>query len=285
MGPCMCAFRQALWPSVHAWDCLRCYSASFPFADGWSLRSGSSSHPTRVRVCQASDIIVGFENCAGYQSASSLRTELMRGPKVGSYCVPPPPPFPRGAPRTHHRQGGGSKEAGATTHSKGAGGQGAARDAVDPDVPYTREGKKRERASATRASPSARGSCEIQRVTQPLPPVAYSLGGPGLAPGHSGSNQPTNQPTPHPSPPPPAPSLPVSIPPSLSPSLSPSLPQSPLQGVCVALPRAGSERAIPLAFRLAAPARVGGLEFQCRGHGPPYGGLAYPSGGLMPTSG
>ena len=35
---------------------------------------------------------------------------------------------PWGAPRTHHRQGGGggSRETGATTHSMGAGGQGTA---------------------------------------------------------------------------------------------------------------------------------------------------------------
>ena len=45
---------------------------------------------------------------------------------------------PRGAPRTHHRWGGGeSKEARATTRNTGTGGQGAARSAVDPDVPYT----------------------------------------------------------------------------------------------------------------------------------------------------
>ena len=81
-----------------------------------------------------------------------------------------------------------------TTHSQGRSRQGAARNAVDPGVPYTRKGKKRERARETRASPSARGTCDIQRVTQLLPPVAYSLGAPGLALGHSGSNQPTNQP-------------------------------------------------------------------------------------------
>ena len=78
----------------------------------------------------------------------------------------------------------------------GAGGQGTARKAVDPDVPDTGEGAERERAKAARASPSARGTCDIQCVTQPLPPVACSLGGPGLAPGHRGSNQPTNQPPP-----------------------------------------------------------------------------------------
>ena len=122
----------------------------------------------------------------------------------------------RGAPAGEHRhetmgrttdtpptgRGGGSRETGATTHSMGAGGQGTAREAVDPDVPDTGEGAERERARAARASPSARGTCDIQRVTQPLPPVACSLGGPGLAPGHRGSNQPTNQPTPPPHPPP-----------------------------------------------------------------------------------
>ena len=61
-------------------------------------------------------------------------------------------------------------------------------------MPDTGGGTERERAGATRVSPSARGTCDAQRVTQPLPPVASSLGGPGLAPGHSGSNQPTNQP-------------------------------------------------------------------------------------------
>ena len=105
---------------------------------------------------------------------------------------------PWGAPRTQHRQGGGGggggRETGATTHSMGAGGQGTARKAVDPDVPDSGEGAERERARAARASPSARGTCDIQRVTQPLPPVACSLGGPGLAPGHRGSNQPTNRP-------------------------------------------------------------------------------------------
>ena len=79
---------------------------------------------------------------------------------------------------------------------QGTVGQSAARDAVDPGVPDTGGGTERERAGAARVSPSARGTCDAQRVTQPLPPVASSLGGPGLAPGHSGSNQPTNQPGP-----------------------------------------------------------------------------------------
>ena len=100
------------------------------------------------------------------------------------------------APPTGRGGGGENKETRATTHSMGAGGQGTTRKAVDPDVPDTGEGTERERARAARASPSARGTCDIQRVTQPLPPVACSLGGPGLAPGHSGSNQPTNPPPP-----------------------------------------------------------------------------------------
>ena len=121
----------------------------------------------------------------------------------------------RGAPAGEHRhetmgrttdtpptgQGGGSRETGATTHSMGAGGQGTARKAVDPDVPDAGEGAERERARAARASPSARGTCDIQRVTQPLPPVACSLGGPGLAPDiAAATNQPTNQPLPLPLP-------------------------------------------------------------------------------------
>ena len=148
---------------------------------------------------------------------------------------PPRPPLPhggthrgapastgtklRGAPRTHNRQGGGeSKEAGATTHSKGTGGQGAAHNAVDPGVPDTGEGTERERARAARASPSARGTCDVQRVTQPLPPVACSLGGPGLALGHSGSNQPT-------------------LPPSLPPSLPPNPPTYvPMDSVMIRVP-------------------------------------------------
>ena len=63
-------------------------------------------------------------------------------------------------------------------------------------MPDTGEGTEQERARAARASPSAHGTCNVQHVTQPLPPVACSLGGPGLALGHSGSNQPTNQPPP-----------------------------------------------------------------------------------------
>ena len=106
---------------------------------------------------------------------------------------------PRDARRTHHRQGGGqSTGAGAQPQKQGTVGQGAARDAVGPGVPDTGGGTGRERVGAARVSPSARGTCDAQRVTQPLPPVASSLGGPGLAPGHSGSNQPTNQPTPGP---------------------------------------------------------------------------------------
>ena len=95
---------------------------------------------------------------------------------------------------TTDRAGGESEEAGAKTQNQSAGGQGAARDAVDPDVPGLGEGTERERAGAARASPSARGTCDTQHVTRPLPPVASNLGGPGLAPGHSGSNQPANQP-------------------------------------------------------------------------------------------
>ena len=115
---------------------------------------------------------------------------------LGGWVVRPrwvgPPDHPPPAPPD--RAGGESKEAGARTQSKSAGGQGAARDALDPDVPDTGEGTERERAGAARASPSARGTCDVQRVTQPLPPMGCSPGGPGLALGHSGSNQPTNPP-------------------------------------------------------------------------------------------
>ena len=64
-----------------------------------------------------------------------------QGQRRGRASAPTPPSgqnAPRGAPRTHHRWGGGeSKEARATTRNTGTGGQGAARSAVDPDVPYT----------------------------------------------------------------------------------------------------------------------------------------------------
>ena len=69
------------------------------------------------------------------------------GPTPGDTRPPPPlaqeghPSSPgHGAtrPPPHHRRGGGeSKEARATTRNTGTGGPGAARSAVDPDVPYT----------------------------------------------------------------------------------------------------------------------------------------------------
>ena len=75
----------------------------------------------------------------------------------------------------------------------GAGGQVTACEALDPDVPDTGQGAERERARAARASPSARGTCDLQRVTQPLPPVACSLGGPDLRRDiAAATNQPTN---------------------------------------------------------------------------------------------
>ena len=103
----------------------------------------------------------------------------MLGARASAEGEPPRPPLPqngtlRGAPAGGRRLEssgrttdtpptgrGESEEAGATTHSQGTNGQGAARNAVDPGVPYTGTGKKRERARATRASPSARGSCDI----------------------------------------------------------------------------------------------------------------------------
>ena len=139
----------------------------------------------------------GGTRAPGPAPRASLRAHP--APKAKRHETPRPADAgkkPRDARRTHHRQGGGqSTEAGAQPQKQGTVGQGAARDAVDPGVPDTGGGTERERAGAARVSPSARGTCDAQRVTQPLPPVASSLGGPGLAPGHSGSNQPTNQPT------------------------------------------------------------------------------------------
>ena len=145
----------------------------------------------------------------GWALGPALRASLRAHPSPGAERTGAPQPESSGtklrnAPPSHHRKGGGeSKEAGATTHSKGTGGQGAARNAPDPDVPDTGEGTEQERARAARASPGARGTCDIHRVTEPLPPMACSLGGPILALGHSGSNQPTNQPPPPSLPPPP----------------------------------------------------------------------------------